>query len=186
MKQKLGLACTLVRPPRLLLLDEPTVGVDPVSRRELWQIVYRLVRQERMTVLFSTAYLDEAERCEEVFLMHEGELVGQGPPAAFCAPCGAAPAWSAPRAPQARELQARSRGARRDRCADPGRRVRLVMSATPPPSRLPFCRRWPGVPLQPVPPRLEDAFINPARRRQPRARPLARSRAGPAARRRGR
>ena len=83
MKQKLGLACTLVRPPRLLLLDEPTVGVDPVSRRELWQIVYRLVRQEGMTVLLSTAYLDEAERCEEVLLMHEGELVGQGPPRQF-------------------------------------------------------------------------------------------------------
>ena len=49
MKQKLGLACTLVRPPRLLLLDEPTVGVDPVSRRELWDIVYRLVREEGMT-----------------------------------------------------------------------------------------------------------------------------------------
>ena len=83
MKQKLGLACTLVRPPRLLLLDEPTVGVDPVSRRELWQIVYRLVRQEGMTVLLSTAYLDEAERCEEVLLMHEGELVGHGPPRQF-------------------------------------------------------------------------------------------------------
>ncbi len=66
MKQKLGLACTLVRSPRLLLLDEPTVGVDPVSRRELWEIVYRLVREEGVTVLLSTAYLDEAERCDEV------------------------------------------------------------------------------------------------------------------------
>ena len=60
MKQKLGLACTLVRAPELLLLDEPTVGVDPVSRRELWQIVYRLVKSEGMSVLLSTAYLDEA------------------------------------------------------------------------------------------------------------------------------
>ena len=57
MKQKLGLACTLVRPPRLLLLYEPTVGVDPVSRRELWEIVYRQVRDEGMSVLLSTAYL---------------------------------------------------------------------------------------------------------------------------------
>ncbi len=56
MKQKLGLACTLVRPPRLLLLDEPTVGVDPVSRRELWSIVYGLVREGGMSVLLSTAY----------------------------------------------------------------------------------------------------------------------------------
>ena len=83
MKQKLGLACTLVRPPELLLLDEPTVGVDPVSRRELWQIVYRLVQQEGMTVLLSTAYLDEAERCDEVILMHEGEVFGHGPPGQF-------------------------------------------------------------------------------------------------------
>jgi ABC-2 type transport system ATP-binding protein len=81
MKQKLGLACTLVRAPELLLLDEPTVGVDPVSRRELWQIVYRLVREERMTVLLSTAYLDEAERCDEIVLLHEGEILGQGRPA---------------------------------------------------------------------------------------------------------
>ncbi len=83
MKQKLGLACTLVRPPRLLLLDEPTVGVDPVSRRELWEIVYRLVEQEHMTVLLSTAYLDEAERCSEILLMHEGKLLGQGTPDSF-------------------------------------------------------------------------------------------------------
>jgi ABC-2 type transport system ATP-binding protein len=60
MKQKLGLACTLVRSPRLLLLDEPTVGVDPVSRRELWAIVGNLVKSEGMSVLLSTAYLDEA------------------------------------------------------------------------------------------------------------------------------
>lgn len=83
MKQKLGLACTLVRSPRLLLLDEPTVGVDPVSRRELWNIVYSLVEREGMTVLLSTAYLDEAERCQEVVLMHEGVLLGQGTPESF-------------------------------------------------------------------------------------------------------
>ena len=80
MKQKLGLACTLVRAPRLLLLDEPTVGVDPVSRRELWSIVYRLVEKEGMTVLLSTAYLDEAERCQEVILLHQGKVLGQGDP----------------------------------------------------------------------------------------------------------
>jgi len=89
MKQKLGLACTLVRPPRLLLLDEPTVGVDPVSRRELWSIVYRQVRQQGMSVLLSTAYLDEAERCDEVILMHAGKRLGQGSPASFSTPmCG--------------------------------------------------------------------------------------------------
>src|SRR5512136_3498214 len=77
MKQKLGLGCTLVRPPLLLLLDEPTVGVDPVSRRELWSIVDRLVRSEGMSVLLSTAYLDEAERCAEVVLIHEGRILEQ-------------------------------------------------------------------------------------------------------------
>jgi ABC-2 type transport system ATP-binding protein len=83
MKQKLGLVCTLVRPPRLLLLDEPTVGVDPVSRRELWQIVYHLVEAEGMSVLLSTAYLDEAERCAEVVLIHQGQILGHDQPQAF-------------------------------------------------------------------------------------------------------
>jgi ABC-2 type transport system ATP-binding protein len=83
MKQKLGLACTLVRSPKLLLLDEPTAGVDPVSRRELWEIVYRQVNEAGMSVLFSTAYLDEAERCDEVLLLHQGQLIGQGSPASF-------------------------------------------------------------------------------------------------------
>ncbi len=72
MKQKLGLACTLVRSPELLLLDEPTVGVDPLSRRELWDIVRRLVADQGLTVLLSTAYLDEAERCSRVIMLHRG------------------------------------------------------------------------------------------------------------------
>jgi ABC-2 type transport system ATP-binding protein len=83
MKQKLGLACTLVRSPQLLILDEPTVGVDPVSRRELWSIVYRLVREEGMSVLLSTSYLDEAERCNEVIMMFEGQILGQDQPVKF-------------------------------------------------------------------------------------------------------
>jgi len=84
MKQKLGLACALVRQPSLLLLDEPTVGVDPLSRRELWDIVYRLVSEQGTSVLLSTAYLDEAERCNEVVLLHEGKLLDQGDPAGLC------------------------------------------------------------------------------------------------------
>ena len=86
MKQKLGLACTLVRTPRLLLLDEPTAGVDPVSRRELWSIVFRHVKEQGMSVLLSTAYLDEAERCDDVILMHEGGILGQGSPKSFSEP----------------------------------------------------------------------------------------------------
>ena len=83
MKQKLGLACALVRVPRLLLLDEPTAGVDPVSRRELWEIVYRMVDAEGLSVLLSTAYLDEAERCRRVILLHRGRLLGSDAPERF-------------------------------------------------------------------------------------------------------
>ena len=86
MKQKLGLACTLVQAPRLLLLDEPTVGVDPVSRRELWAIIYRQVKEAGMSVLLSTAYLDEAERCDTVVLLHAGRCLGHGTPASFSEP----------------------------------------------------------------------------------------------------
>jgi len=83
MKQKLGLACTLVRSPELLLLDEPTVGVDPLSRVELWEIVEQLRQDEQLTVIISTAYLDEAERCAQVYVMHEGEVLAHGTPAAL-------------------------------------------------------------------------------------------------------
>jgi ABC-2 type transport system ATP-binding protein len=80
MKQKLGLACTLVRSPDLLLLDEPTVGVDPLSRRELWSIVARLVEDEGLSVLVSTSYMDEAERCSHVVVLHEGHVLTLGAP----------------------------------------------------------------------------------------------------------
>ena len=82
MKQKLGLACALVETPQLLLLDEPGVGVDPISRRELWSMVKRLTG-EGIAVLWSTAYLDEAERCDTVFLLNEGRLLHSGPPDAL-------------------------------------------------------------------------------------------------------
>lgn len=79
MKQKLGLACTLVGEPKVLLLDEPGVGVDPISRRELWQMVHELAG-DGMLILWSTSYLDEAEQCREVLLMNEGQLLYQGEP----------------------------------------------------------------------------------------------------------
>ena len=85
MKQKLGLACALIRSPRLLLLDEPTVGVDPVSRRELWAIIYRQVNHTGMTVPLSTAYLDEAQRCADIILLHGGRCLAQGRPESFSA-----------------------------------------------------------------------------------------------------
>jgi ABC-2 type transport system ATP-binding protein len=79
MKQKLGLACALIHTPKVLLLDEPTNGVDPVSRRDFWRILNQLLR-ERVTILVSTAYLDEAERCSRVALMHGGRLLAAAPP----------------------------------------------------------------------------------------------------------
>ncbi len=167
MKQKLGLACTLVRPPRLLLLDEPTVGVDPVSRRELWQIVYRLVRQEGMTVLLSTAYLDEAERCEEVLLMHEGELVGHGPPRQFREQArGRTYLVSAP-GQRKRAVQARLAAAAQvvDALIQ-GERVRLVMNSETPPDLATLVPGLPGLVFQPTAPRLEDSFVTLLRKRQ--------------------
>ena len=74
MKQKLGLSCALIHTPRVLLLDEPTTGVDPVSRRDFWRILYGLAA-EGVTVLTSTAYLDEAERCHRLALLHQGRLL---------------------------------------------------------------------------------------------------------------
>ncbi len=83
MKQKLGLACCLIKSPAMLLLDEPTVGVDPVSRRELWTIVYELVDKDGIGVLLSTAYLDEAERCSHIVVLHEGAVLAEGTPGQF-------------------------------------------------------------------------------------------------------
>jgi len=85
MKQKLGLACALVRSPELLLLDEPTVGVDPLSRRELWEIILHLVSDQGLSVLLSTSYLDEAERCSHVVVLHQGKVLAQGAPAEITA-----------------------------------------------------------------------------------------------------
>lgn len=79
MKQKLGLACTLLRKPKILFLDEPSVGVDPFSRRELWEMVNEL-RKEDITIIWSTSYLDEAERCFEVIVLNKGKLLFHGPP----------------------------------------------------------------------------------------------------------
>lgn len=79
MKQKLGLACALIHTPKVLFLDEPTNGVDPVSRRDFWQILHQL-QQDRVTIFVSTAYLDEADRCHRVGLMHRGRLMAVGTP----------------------------------------------------------------------------------------------------------
>lgn len=79
MKQKLGLACSLIHSPDLILLDEPTNGVDPVSRREFWKILYTLLG-DGVTIVVSTAYLDEAERCNRVAMMNNGKFIRNGKP----------------------------------------------------------------------------------------------------------
>ncbi len=83
MKQKLGLACALIKKPQILILDEPSVGVDPISRRDLWDLVKSLL-QDQITVIWSTSYLSEAALCDTVLLLNEGKLIYHGNPKAFC------------------------------------------------------------------------------------------------------
>jgi ABC-2 type transport system ATP-binding protein len=88
MKQKLGLVCTLIHAPELIVLDEPTTGVDPVSRRDFWAILAQLIDSQRLTALVSTAYLDEASRFDRLALMHAGGVLAEGEPAALVAAAG--------------------------------------------------------------------------------------------------
>jgi len=88
MQQKLALCCTLIHHPRMLILDEPTTGVDPVSRRDLWTILYDLVMEEKITVLIATSYLDEAERCHRIALVHQGRILAEGDPVGLQAGTG--------------------------------------------------------------------------------------------------
>jgi ABC-2 type transport system ATP-binding protein len=87
MKQKLGLICALIHTPQLLFLDEPTTGVDPLSRRDFWIILYDLLK-EGVTILFSTSYMDEAERCSRIGLVYQGELLISDTPSAVKAQIG--------------------------------------------------------------------------------------------------
>ena len=170
MKQKLGLACTLIRPPKLLLLDEPTVGVDPVSRRELWAIVYRLAQEEGMNVLLSTAYLDEAERCHEVIILHEGHVLGHGSPKSFSTRKeGCTFALSGP-GMMKRALQEKLAGA--PGVVDAiiqGEHVRLVMERPGLPEMKKLLPDVEQVVIEPVPPRFEDTFVAMLREERPEA-----------------
>ena len=80
MKQKLALCCTLIHSPRVLFLDEPTTGVDPVSRRDFYKILQNVISTSGVTIIVTTSYMEEAERCDFVALMHQGEIIGQGSP----------------------------------------------------------------------------------------------------------
>ena len=160
MKQKLGLACTLVRAPEFLLLDEPTVGVDPISRRELWEIVYRLTQAERMSVLVSTAYLDEAERCDEVIVLHEGQVLVRGRPAELGAAAHGRTFFVTARGMDKRTLQSALAGQRDivDALIQ-GERVRVVMREAAPPDLGQLLPGIPDVRAEMVPARLEDSFV---------------------------
>jgi ABC-type multidrug transport system ATPase subunit len=159
MKQKLGLACALIRAPRLLLLDEPSVGVDPISRRELWKMVYELVDQG-IGVVWSTSYLDEAERCARVYLLHEGNVLYDGPPRELTARVEGRSFLVAGAGRAGRKLL--TEALKRPEIVDgviQGSSVRLVTKAgarPPSPSEL----GEPGAKIKPTPPRFEDAFVD--------------------------
>ena len=160
MKQKLGLACTLVRSPELLLLDEPSVGVDPLSRRDLWEILLQLVRDEQLSVVVSTAYMDEAERCAHVHVMNAGQVLANGTPQALAQRAqGLTFVATPPGGMAARMLQARLLDA-----------ASAVVDAVPRGGEVRFIRRpdvdeaalrplLENVEVHPRPAELEDAFM---------------------------
>jgi ABC-2 type transport system ATP-binding protein len=153
MKQKLGLACALVRQPDLLLLDEPGVGVDPVSRRELWQMVKELTGTG-VGVLWSTAYLDEAEACDTVYLLNEGKMLHAGPPGDLLARV-AGRVFRIP-VPAAQRRATLTRLLDREDVADgtlQGAGVRLLMRTASPPDDV-------AGPAVATPARFEDGFID--------------------------
>jgi ABC-2 type transport system ATP-binding protein len=159
MKQKLGLACTLVRSPELLLLDEPTVGVDPISRRELWDIVRRLVAEQGLTVLLSTAYLDEAERCSRVILLNQGKVLSRGSPQQVADMAAGRCFVATPSAQQSpRVLQARLLDQPDIVDAVPdGGRVHFVCAAGAQPAALDAALH--GLSVAPATSRFEDGFM---------------------------
>jgi len=160
MKQKLGLACALIKTPRLLLLDEPAVGVDPISRRELWRMVTRLTG-EGIGVLWSTAYLDEAEKCDVVFLLNEGKLLHAGPPHELTDTMRGRVYRLYSEASSRRRLL--ESALQRDEVTDgtvQGASLRLVMkrgAAPPDPPALGAAR---AARVEAVAPRFEDAFVD--------------------------
>lgn len=160
MKQKLGLACTLVRTPRLLILDEPTVGVDPVSRRELWEIIDRLVKQEGLSVLLSTAYLNEAERCDEVIMIHAGQVLGHAPPEQFSEPLRGHSFLASAGSLAKRSLQNRlSTVAGVIDAVIEDEKVRVVTREAKPPNVDSLRSEVPDLHIEATPPIFEDAFV---------------------------
>lgn len=162
MKQKLGLACALVRTPELLLLDEPTAGVDPLSRQELWEIILRLVRDSHITVLISTSYLDEAERCGHAVVMHQGRILAQDSPSAISALAQGRVFVADPpegRPPRALQAQLLSAPEIVDAVPQAGR-VRFILEEGQSPESALFHRApLDGLTIVPAASRFEDGFM---------------------------
>ena len=160
MKQKLGLACTLVGEPKVLLLDEPGVGVDPISRRELWQMVHELAG-DGMLILWSTSYLDEAEQCRDVLLMNEGELLYQGDPTQLTQTmAGRSFLMSSPQENNRRLLQ---RALKLPLVSDgmiQGKSVRLILKKEATAQQIQNADGMPQITINETAPRFEDAFID--------------------------
>lgn len=162
MKQKLGLACTLVRSPELLLLDEPTVGVDPLSRRELWEILQQLVADEQLTVLVSTAYMEEAELCSKVVVLHHGKILADGTAASLRALAqGRCYRIAPPAALPSRILQAALLDDSESvlDAVPEGGAVRFIVRSDSQLPQLAVWRDFGQLPLTQVPARLEDGFM---------------------------
>jgi ABC-2 type transport system ATP-binding protein len=160
MKQKLGLACALLKKPRLLLLDEPSVGVDPISRRELWKMVEDLTR-EGIAVVWSTAYLDEAEACDRVFLLSQGRLLFAGPPDELTG--RVAGRVFRVTGMQGRRRPALARALDRERIVDgvvQGEAIRLVVAAGDDAEAVARAAAGPGASVSAAAPRFEDAFVD--------------------------
>lgn len=160
MKQKLGLACALLGRPRLLLLDEPSVGVDPISRRELWKMVHELIGQG-LTVVWSTAYLDEAELCRQVLLLNEGRLLFAGRPGDLTGGMRQR-CWQI-RNPAGSRRELLARALRRPEVMDgviQGHAVRLVLRQGKERPTTVELNAGPQAEVIPVPPRFEDGFID--------------------------
>ncbi|HHT9952530.1 TPA: ATP-binding cassette domain-containing protein [Legionella pneumophila] len=161
MKQKLGLACALMGEPKLLLLDEPSVGVDPISRRELWTMVQGLLGRG-MGVVWSTAYLDEAEKCDQILLLNAGKPIYHGKPGDFLQKtkdrtfqiCGVS---------LLNRRQALMNALNTPEVIDgviQGKNIRIVISDKKIKPSLDVITREPGVHFQEVESRFEDAFID--------------------------
>ena len=173
MKQKLGLACSLLGRPKLLLLDEPGVGVDPISRLELWKMVRELVSQD-ITVVWSTAYLEEAELCDDVLLLNEGRLLFNGPPIEMTSRLTG-------RCFQLREIagsrrEVLTRVLNRDEVLDAviqGNSVRVVLRKNALKPELEVLQAGGQAHWVPIPPRFEDAFLDALGEKPPGKSPLA-------------